>query len=334
MQYGYSDACQAHTPGPRHPETPDRLRAIRQRFSKVHGVRYVDAQPAPESALRRVHTPGYIDRLREFCADGGGQWDVDTVAVPETYTAARHSAGLAQWAARTAREHPPQSQTPFALGRPPGHHAVADDAMGFCFVNNIAVAAATLIESGVDRVAILDIDVHHGNGTQQVFYDHPDVLFVSLHESDIYPGTGDHTETGTDDGAGTTVNVPLPPGTGDAGYLHAVEQLVRPVIDRFGPDVLLVSAGFDAHADDPISRQTMTTEGYGAVTAAINAVGEAVDAGVGFILEGGYNLRVLADSVEMIHKVHHSYEPAHPTNPPGTAVCSVVDAVADVHDVD
>ncbi|MFB6178888.1 MAG: histone deacetylase family protein [Halorientalis sp.] len=330
MKFGYHEDCLDHTTGYRHPESPDRLRAIRQSLSRKHGVEYVAADPASETAIRRVHTDGYVDAVKEFCAEGGGDWDADTVAVEATWDAALAAAGQAIWAAERALAGDDGRETPFAIGRPPGHHAVADDAMGFCFVNNAAVAARHVIKTGAaDRVGIVDWDVHHGNGIQDIFYHDDDVFYVSIHEDGLYPGTGDVDETGEDDGAGTTMNLALPPGCGDAEYVAALDEFVAPQFRAYGPDLVLVSAGFDAHRHDPISRMRVSTEGYGAMTARIRALAAEIDAGLGFVLEGGYGLDTLAESVSMVHEVFDGREPMEPDDEPQERAIEVFDALRD-----
>ncbi|MGM0605871.1 MAG: histone deacetylase family protein, partial [Halobacteriota archaeon] len=295
MEFGYSDTCLEHDTGARHPETPDRLRAIKRGLNRRHGVTYRDSEPADREAIVAVHEEGYVDDIEQFIARGGGNWDPDTVANESTWDAALQSAGLAQWAARSALRGNDGRKTPFSIGRPPGHHAVADDAMGFCFFNNAAVAAQTILEDRTaDRVAIFDWDVHHGNGTQDIFYDRGDVFYGSIHEDGLYPGTGQVDETGEGEGAGTTLNAPLPAGAGDPDFLHVIDAALEPALEAFDPDLLIVSAGFDAHRHDPISRMRVSTEGYALLTDRMRAVSDRLDAPLAFVLEGGYGLDTLA----------------------------------------
>jgi len=311
MRFGYNDVCLEHDPGHRHPESPDRLRAIRRKLADRHGTEYVHPAPADRAMVQAVHDEDYVEEVSAFCAAGGGEWDPDTIAVEATWEAALASAGIAAWVAEAALDGPGGRSTPFGIGRPPGHHAVPDDAMGFCFVNNVAVAAehALSTRDGVDRVAIVDWDVHHGNGTQDVFYDRGDVLFVSLHERGLYPGTGATDETGEGPGEGATLNLPLPSVSGDPEYLAAVEDLVGPAVLAHDPDLLLVSAGFDAHRHDPISRMRISTEGFGVLADRLRTTAGEADAGLGFVLEGGYSLDVLADGVVTVHEVFDGYDP-------------------------
>jgi len=313
MRFGYSETCLEHDTGDRHPETPDRLRAIREGLKRKHGVEYVDADPADVETVKAIHDDDYVEEFREFCADGGGDWDPDTVAVEATWDAALQSAGLSSWAADRAMAGDGGRSTPFALGRPPGHHAVVDDAMGFCFVNNVAVAAQhALDETDAESVAIVDWDVHHGNGTQDIFYERDDVFFCSTHEEGIYPGTGGSGEVGTSDGEGTTLNLPLPAGAGDAEFAAAFERAVEPAVEAFDPGLLLVSAGFDAHRHDPISRLRVSTDGYGVLTGRLRDLADRTDAALAFVLEGGYGLDVLAEGVAMVHEVFDGLDPVQP----------------------
>jgi len=228
--------------------------------------------------------------------------------------------------------------------------------MGFCFFNNAAVAAQAALdvegengdgetdasgENGdgsrndtggrAERVAIYDWDVHHGNGTQDIFYDRGDVLYCSIHEDGLYPGTGEIDETGDEKGAGTTVNAPLPAGCGDADYLAVFDECFAPAMVEFDPDLILVSAGFDAHEHDPISRMRVSTEGYGVLTEQVRAVAAEVDAGLGFVLEGGYGLDTLTDSVTMVDEVFDGYEPIPPDEEAGERSKSVIEAIHAAH---
>jgi len=311
MRVGYREACLDHQTGPRHPESPDRLRAIRRVLAECHNVEYVAGDPCDVEDVSGVHDDDYVEKLQAFCDAGGGNWDADTVAVEATWDAALSSAGLAEWAASAALDGADGRQTPFSIGRPPGHHAVEDDAMGFCFFNNAAVAAQCVIDAGdADRVAIFDWDVHHGNGTQDIFYDREDVLYASIHEEGLFPGTGHIEETGAGAGEGATLNVPFPPGAEDPEYLAAVDDLVRPAVEAHDPDLFLISAGFDAHEHDPISRMGVSTEGYGLLARAVRDVAADADAALAFVLEGGYGLDTLSQSIRTVHEVFDGYEPA------------------------
>ncbi|WP_049998230.1 histone deacetylase family protein [Halococcus sediminicola] len=334
MRFGYSSDCLDHDPGPRHPESPDRLRAIRQALSHRHGVEYVEADAVTAEQARTVHDDDYIEEIREFCADGGGQWDPDTVAVEATWNAALKSAGQAVWSAHEALDGAGGRGTPFAIGRPPGHHAVADDAMGFCFLNNAAIAAQSALDAGAERVAILDWDVHHGNGTQDIFAERGDVFYCSIHERGLYPGTGEASETGTGDGEGTTANLAFPAGGDDAAYLAAVDDAFAPLLADFDPDLLLVSAGFDAHEHDPISRMKVSTEGYGVLTARVRALAGRCGAGLGFVLEGGYGLETLSESIKKVNEVFDGYDPVEPNGGVDDRMRSVIDDVRTAHGLD
>ncbi|WP_254839621.1 histone deacetylase family protein [Natronomonas marina] len=334
MRFGYREVCLEHDTGSRHPETADRLRAIRRGLSKRHGVEYVEGDLADDAALSAVHDPDYVEAVREFCEDGGGTWDADTVAVEETWDAARASAGLASWAAETALDGADGRSTPFSIGRPPGHHAETNEAMGFCFFNNVAVAArGALSRDDVDRVAVFDWDVHHGNGTQEITYDDDDVLYASVHERGLFPGTGEVLETGGPDARKTNLNVPLPGGSGDDEYAAVVDDLVAPALERFDPDLLVVSAGFDAHRHDPISRMRVSTEGYGHLTDLVRETADRCDAALAFVLEGGYGLDALADSVGMVHEVFDGRDPVVPDDEVDDDAAGVIRDVADAHDL-
>ena len=331
MRYGHREVCLDHETGPRHPESPDRIRAIQRALADHHGVAYAEGSPAATESVLAVHDSDYVDDLREFCAGGGGNWDADTVAVEETFEASRASAGLAEWAVTAALDGASGRETPFSLGRPPGHHAVGDDAMGFCFFNNAAVAAQAALDErpGVDRVAILDWDVHHGNGTQDIFYDRGDVFYASIHESGLYPGTGKVHETGEAGGEGANLNIPFPPGTTHDAYVAALGEAITPALYEFDPDLLVVSAGFDAHEHDPISRMRVSTEGYGLLTDRVRGLADETGAALAFVLEGGYDLDTLASSVSMVHEVFDGYEPVEGDTEVDSSARNVIDAVTD-----
>jgi acetoin utilization deacetylase AcuC-like enzyme len=288
-------------------------------------VRFTTPQSATIDELARVHDAGYLEDVRSFCADGGGNWDADTVAVEGTWKAILASAGGACWSAREALRNDPGRETPFALGRPPGHHAVVDDAMGFCFANNVAVGAQLALDlEAVDRVAIFDWDVHHGNGTQDIFLERGDVFYASVHEEGLYPGTGDLETVGQGPGQGSTLNVPLTAGAGNADYSAVCTEVVLPSIQHFDPDLVLISAGFDAHRHDPISRMSVTTDGFGHLTRLVADAATAMDAGLGFVLEGGYGLDTLAESVLAVHDALASGSAPTPAGDPLEATCDVI----------
>ena len=334
MRFGYDETCLEHDTGPRHPETPDRVRAIRKHLSRKHGVRYREADTPSMGTVESVHDPAYVASFREFCEAGGGDWDPDTVAVEATWDAALASAGLACWVAREAVDRPQGGDVPFSVGRPPGHHAVSDDAMGFCFFNNAGVAAQHAIDRGdANRVAIFDWDVHHGNGTQDIFYDRGDVFYASVHEEGLYPGTGGSKQTGDGAGEGTTLNVPLQSGAGDGAYATVVDDLLGPALARFDPDLLVVSAGFDAHRHDPISRMQVSSEGYGMLADRVRDVAAELDAGLGFILEGGYSLDMLAEGIGTVHEVFHGREPVEPETGLDSDIATRLDSIREFHEL-
>ncbi|MFC7133350.1 MULTISPECIES: histone deacetylase family protein [Salinibaculum] len=311
MRFGHRAACLDHDPGPRHPESPNRVRAIRQALADADSAEYVAAEPATREQVLAVHDEDYVAEFQRFCANGGGSWDADTTAVERTWEAALASAGLAIWSARRAVAGDDGTRTPFSLGRPPGHHAPADDARGFCFLNNVAIAAQSVLDAGLaDRVAIVDWDIHHGNGTQDIFYDRADVYYASIHERDSYPPSGYIHETGTGDGEGATLNIAFPAGTTHSAYLAALDEVVGPALERFDPDVVLVSAGFDGHEYDPISQQRISTDGYTLLAERVRSIATDCGAGLGFVLEGGYDLEMLAESVRAVDAFFERERPA------------------------
>ena len=250
--------------------------------------------PAGEDALLRVHTGEYVDRLKGLSDQGGGYLDPDTALGPGSFEVA----DLASGAACGAVEGALAGEAAFAVVRPPGHHAGADYAMGFCLFNHAAVAAAHARSLGVGRVAVLDWDVHHGNGTQDVFYRDGEVLYLSAHRSPFYPGTGKAGEVGEGEGLGFTVNVPLPGGSGEDVYAAAFAGVLVPVLREYGPGLLIVSAGYDAHAADPLGGMGLEADSFARFAALLCAACREVGAPPpAFVLEGGYDLDALAASV-------------------------------------
>ncbi|RRR76385.1 MAG: histone deacetylase [Candidatus Viridilinea halotolerans] len=284
-----------------HVEQAERLVAIRNAIASSglnRDLHHYEVHPALESDLQAVHTPRLLAQVRRLASYGGGQFDSDTYVTPDSWEAATLAAGAAVGAVDAVAGG--EVRNAFALVRPPGHHATPSRAMGFCLINNIAVAARYAVRRlGVARVAIVDYDVHHGNGTQDIFYDDPHVLFCSTHASPFYPGSGSITEMGDHAAApGTTLNVPLPFGTGDRGYRRAFEQVIVPAIRAFRPELIMVSAGFDAHWSDPLGPMVLSVTGFARLNQIILDLADELCGGrVVMSLEGGYNLDALAACV-------------------------------------
>ena len=282
-----------------HPDRPERVKNIYRMIQGQLGdyVTWADVEPATRDQLERVHTADHLDELRTFCERGGGRLTADTGANEHTYRAARHAAGASIQATAHALESDTDSVV-YALVRPSGHHAQPSQVDGFCYLNNVAVAAEhALTAADIDRVAVLDWDVHHGNGTQECFYDRQDVLVVSLHndhwswDPEAHPQTGDLEEVGVGDGEGYTVNVPLPPGTGDDGYDRVFDRLVDPILNAYDPDLLLVSAGQDPGTVDPLGRNVVTKKGFERLGRwARTLASEHAGGRFAIVQEGGYQL--------------------------------------------
>jgi acetoin utilization deacetylase AcuC-like enzyme len=281
-----------------HPENASRLRAIEAALDDAGwpGLQRIEAPAATREQLARVHNPEHIDAIERFAAGGGGMLDIDTVMSEGSFEAAVHAAG----GSVNAVERLLAGEDRFAFGalRPPGHHAEAERAMGFCLFNNVAVAAAHAIQAGgVERVLVLDWDVHHGNGTEAIFADSDEVLYVSIHQWPLYPGTGPVEYVGAGAGEGYTVNLPVPPGSGSETFLSLVQHVVAPIAREYRPGLLAISAGYDAHRDDPLADCTVDTEGYAQMAATMRALGTELGVPVLVCLEGGYDPGALAASV-------------------------------------
>ena len=289
-----------HDMGVGHPERPQRLEAIAARLgaADLPGVEFVEPAPAPVDAIRANHSERLVEQIRSL-SDGSGTHAVtaDTSVGPHTWDAALLAAGGALTAVDEVLAG--RADNAFCLHRPPGHHAEQDAAMGFCFFNHVAIAARHLRAVGVDRIAIVDWDVHHGNGTQSAFYQDPSVFFCSLHQSPHYPGTGRADETGAGPGTGTTLNIPLRAGLGDSDYATIFDNTVGPALGAFQPDFLLLSAGFDAHGQDPLGDMHLTEEGFAALTRSMTQLASELCGGrLVSVLEGGYDLHATAASTE------------------------------------
>jgi acetoin utilization deacetylase AcuC-like enzyme len=291
-----------HTTPPGPPERPERARvftAVAQSFEAGGGA-VVAPRPASREELARIHTGPYLDTIAAT-AGHALALDPDTFTSPESHEIARLAAGAAVAAARYARD---AREPAMALVRPPGHHAEPGTAMGFCLYNSIAVAAAALRAEGLARVAIVDIDVHHGNGTQTAFYEDATVLFVSSHQYPYYPGTGAADEMGAGEGTGFTLNIPLAAGARDVDYLRTYETQVVPALEHFKPDVLLVSAGYDAHERDPLAGMRVTTGGFSElITLLDDAATRLCGRRMALVTEGGYHLDALRDCLEATIRV-------------------------------
>lgn len=285
---------------PGHPENALRLQRIVETLEAeglLNRLKLLDPRPATQEELSYVHTPRHIERVRRMAETGGGHMDADTYVSPQSFQAARLAAGglIGSVEAVLAGE----AVNAFALVRPPGHHATANRAMGFCLFNNVAIAArAALGDEQVERIFLVDFDVHHGNGTQAIFEDVPQVFYVSTHQYPYYPGTGAKAETGRGAGEGTVLNVPLPASVGDRGYGRIVDELIWPLARRFAPDLVLVSAGYDGHWDDPLARMSLSLTGYAALQRELVRIANELCGGrIVFTLEGGYHLDALAYGV-------------------------------------
>ena len=281
-----------------HPENKRRIEAIESRLESLDwlGLTPEEAPAATREQIERVHTPEHYDAIEMFCERGGGMLDLDTIASPRSFEAALRGAGAAASAAE--RLLAGEADYAFCGLRPPGHHAEAATAMGFCLFNSAAVGAAHAVATGgAERVLIFDWDVHHGNGTQDLFYESADVLYASIHQSPCYPGTGAAGERGAGAGEGLTLNMPVPAGAGPDEFLALVQHVVAPVARRFEPGLIMLSAGYDAHRDDPLAQCRLDEAAYADMTATMRDLAAELEAPVLVVLEGGYDLGALSASV-------------------------------------
>src|SRR5436190_17487951 len=281
-----------------HPENKARIPAIERELERRDWLGW-ERREAPEATfeqLERIHPAEHIEWIRSTAAAGGGWFDADTLASAGSYTAALHAAGgaCALVDALMTRE----AATAFAGLRPPGHHCELARPMGFCLFNNVAVAAQHALDAhGAQRVAVFDWDVHHGNGTNDIFHARRDVLYISIHQSPLYPGSGPLRDVGSGAGEGYTVNLPVPPGAGEAMWLSLVQHIVSPILRSFEPGLILVSAGFDAHRSDPLAQCRLATESFAKMAAHVTSTARTLGVPFGAVLEGGYDLDALATSV-------------------------------------
>jgi acetoin utilization deacetylase AcuC-like enzyme len=290
--YGTHPEFLEHDTGSWHPESPRRLEVVAEAFATFgEDIIPFAPQPAQVASVTAVHDAQHVVEVRQLCLMGGGPIDADTTVSYQSYDAALRAAGAGIEA--IARLRRGEAQAAFVAVRPPGHHATASTSMGFCLFNNVAIAATALVDEG-ERVTILDFDAHHGNGTQEIFYHNPQVLYISTHQHPLYPGTGRLQEVGGQLALGTTINLPLPPGTNGPTALAALERIAAPAIVEFQPTWMLVSAGFDGHIDDPLTDLGYHAEDFAAfIGFALRFVPSSRT--VAF-LEGGYDLQALYDS--------------------------------------
>lgn len=301
MLYFSHPSSLEHDPGrglPGHPERPERLRAIEAALAERDwlGWERREAPAVSEAELELVHPREHVERIRQLCRSGGGAIDLDTYAGERSYEAALHAAGGACAMTRALLDR--EAGLGFCALRPPGHHAEPERAMGFCLFDSVAVAAGLAIaELGVERVFVLDWDVHHGNGTAEIFRRRDDVLFASIHQGGIFPGSGALEDAGSGRGEGYTINLPLPAGSEEGIWLSLLERVVLPAAAQFRPQLVLISAGFDAHRDDPLAECQLEASSFARMTCQVRDAAAEWGAPVGAVLEGGYDLPALAESV-------------------------------------
>jgi acetoin utilization deacetylase AcuC-like enzyme len=297
----HHEDCLLHDVSPFHPENPERLRAVLDRIESSDlkdRLLWVTPDPAGTRWVEKIHDPAYVRFVQEVCEKGGGRFDADTAAGPDSCRAALLAVGAALRAVDLVVSG--ETQNAFCAVRPPGHHAERRRAMGFCLFNSIAIAARYAQEQHrLKRILIVDWDVHHGNGTQHAFESDPTVFFFSAHQSPHYPFTGQADETGVGPGDGYTLNIPLPAGCGDEAYETVFREKLLPSAAWFSADLILISAGFDAHRDDPLASMGVTESGFETLTRMVKRIADDLCGGrLVSLLEGGYNLDALAGCVE------------------------------------
>ncbi len=283
-----------------HPETARRLESIVEALKEkklYEKVRHIKSGKAKLEEITLCHSAEYVEYVKEFSEKGGGYLDPDTYSNKNSYLAASTAVGSS--IDLTNEVINGNLKNGFALLRPPGHHALSNRSMGFCLFGNIAIAAkVALTQHGIKKIAIVDFDVHHGNGTQALVGDDPNILFISSHQYPFYPGTGSIREIGHGNAEGTVVNIPLPAGVGDEGFKLVYRKVVIPSLEKFNPDLILISAGYDAHWDDPLANLNLSLTGYNLISRELLKAAEDLCAGkIIFFLEGGYNLEVLSEGV-------------------------------------
>jgi acetoin utilization deacetylase AcuC-like enzyme len=326
----YNDQFLRHQPSLAHPECPDRLVSIWGRLTDagiVSANRLVEARPATKEELHLIHSRDYVKETLKQIEGTYGFLDGDTYFSPGSMEAALLAVGGTIDLAGAVYKG--SLDWGLALPRPPGHHATRSRAMGFCIFNNIAAAAASLLEAGAKRILIFDWDVHHGNGTQDIFFDDPRVLLVSVHQWPHFPGTGLWDEVGEGDGKGYTVNVPFPPGASDGDYAAVAERILAPLAEAFAPDIVLVSAGFDAYERDMLAGMRVTVDGFAYLAEAVRKIAEPTGRGPCLVLEGGYHLDGIAKATEAVVRVLEG-EPAPSISKMRSNGCmEVIDAAID-----
>ncbi len=336
VQFVGDPRFRAHRAPPGHPERPERLDAVELALADFEDrVERRLPRAATFDELRSVHDEAMLRTLAATRGSGDGQLDPDTYYVADSFDVACLAAGASIDVVRDAlRGEVPRG---FAAVRPPGHHAEVDRPMGFCLLNNVAIAARVAQrELGNPRILVFDWDVHHGNGTQHIFEDDPDVLYVSTHQFPFYPGTGDHREAGVGRGLGATLNVPMPAACGDAEYVGVLQRIITPAALAFRPDLILVSCGFDAHRDDPLASMEVGQEGYRAMAMQLRALADSLCHGrIVYVLEGGYSLLGVQEGtravLESLVVASGSPLPTGPALESGSVLRAVVERTVRVH---